>query len=151
MIWTDNGYGTRRGFHIQIPPLSLASAPFGIEIATPSPLSRLLPPAGILCYSFSEERKVERFSEHLLSQTYVSLQILGLYTKGITHSCSILMTRRTGCPTSIFTRKMNSLRLGIIRHQNLFVSDNLPLSSSSETQMASRQQRLPLKIGILSI
>ena len=149
MIQTDNGYGTRRRFHIQIPPLSLASAPFGIEIATPSPLSRLLPPAGILCYSFSEERKVERFSEHLLCQSYISLQILGLYTKGITHSCSILMTRRTGCPA--ISRKMNSLRLGIIRHQNLLVSDKLPLSSSSETQMASRQQRLPLKNGILSI
>ena len=149
MIWTDNGYGTRRGFQVdQTPPISLASAPFGIEMATPTPLSKLLPP-DILCYSFSEERKIERFSEHLLRKCYVSLQILGLYTTGIDLSCSILMTKRTGSPA--ISEKMNSLRLGIIRHQNLLVSDRRAMSSSSETQMASRQQRLPLKIGILSI
>ena len=139
----------------QTTPLALAPAPFGTEMATPTALPRLLQKRS-RCYSFSEERKIERFSEDLQRHLYFSRNTS---TSGIggAPSCSMLMTRRPGGPV---TKIIKALRLAIMFHQNGFYSERptvfqalqalRPQISSSETQMASRQQRLTAVNTILT-
>ena len=117
-----------------------ALATFGTEMETASNSPKLLPTSA-LCCSFSKEKKVERFTVHLLRLDYFSSYPIRRISEIRALSCSMLMIRRPG---DVSTPLMTPLRLWIMAHGNgcFSLSTMMSTISPSETLTASRQPPL---------